>query len=224
MNTPTAELDFVSFVAVHYIGRHWLVEAELSTTGDWTTGGCKPVGSRGCRVALEHARHTVAGKSCRAEACNLLNWIRQTQRLAAAVAKRTARRASVHLWTRCISQADGPALSRAGQAPVVLHNSHDRALYDALLSMRRAASSRRGGLFDPQWKKVWLSSPVLNLLKWSAVGATWAELVVLLDLDMEPHPDLSRLPRPLLHASRQEDAMDAWAWLLRCAQAQNASL
>ena len=78
-----------------------------------------------------------AGAACRDHMiAAMLVWVRQAQRLAAALADAANESTSVHVFTPCIPAAQSSAISRAGGAPVVVHNSHGSALLSAIAAMK----------------------------------------------------------------------------------------
>lgn len=190
-------LELATFVTFHYFSPH----VDLYNQSNKPLFNCEP-----------------------ADYCTLISWIRQTHRLATEVSKKSRRKTSVHVWTHCLGQADGDIFSTGagGVARVHVHNDYEPRLRQALLRMERivkeGASAQASG-----WPLQWRSGALLNLLRWSIVGVcTWAELVVSLDLDMDP------LASPFARATastRLAAVTDHWISLLRCvADKKNYSL
>ena len=82
----------------------------------------------------------------------MLAWTRQTWRLASRISQATARRTSVHLWTRCLplyyadvlglaSGDEGQRSMTPNATRVVLHNQHDARLMNLLVVRRNAAKN-----------------------------------------------------------------------------------
>ena len=174
--------------------------------------------SRGLRRCSNHQRTAV------------LLWLRQTQRLASLIGSATSWRTSVHMYTTCYGAAASELLTSFGWhdgagAPIVIHETVDSPLLKALEALRAAPSRWPPaiGLSDAQRKALfraskhlltWGGAFTLNVLKWVIVSAVHAELVVFLDLDMEPLPQQ--------HAS-EAGAIDHWVSLFRCVQGRNES-
>ena len=151
--------------------------------------------------------------------CAVLNWLRQVQLLAGLVGRVAVRETSVHFYTTCLRAEAAEPLDRAAAsalaAPVVIHGAHDAQLLEAVSEMRTAA--RRGPPPYPKHLLAWRGSFMLNLLKWQIVNATWAELAVFLDLDMEPFPTVGIPHEPW----KQATAIEHWLSLLKCVQVSN---
>jgi hypothetical protein len=159
---------------------------------------------RSSRDLLDDAHGAGSPASCASQACAALMWIAQVRELAAGISRISGgQRSSVHLYTSCLASTNAEALFSAKRNPRVVissHRSHHPALRQALLRMRAWAqrSTVSGSL------ELWRSSSLLTLLKWSAVAAVHARIVVVLDIDVEP------LPRPM------PSVPSAWLALLRC--------
>ena len=169
---------------------------------------------------------------CAAMVCDSLVWIRQVQRLAAKLARRSRRSTSVHMFTPCIPESQSSALSRSGGAPVFIHNSHGKELLSALELMRLTAAHAEDGTRRSEDASLpgheialreWRQYALFFLLKWSSNLLTFADAVVLLDLDTEPWP-LRMHPVEQTVSQWREHAVDQWLFLLSCFQEQNHSL
>jgi hypothetical protein len=136
-------------------------------------------------------------------------WLRQVQRLAAALAAASHRPSSVHLYSPCVAEGQSAVLSKAGDARVVIHEAHDNRLTSAISAMRHSKLAQKG------WGE-WTGAAVYFLLKWTALRSIWADAVVLFDMDTEPWP------LQLLHP--REASIAHWIALLQCFHAQNYSL
>ena len=207
------DLEFVSFTAFHFVS-----------------------------IASELLGEPLNAHSC-TSVCSLLAWTRQVGRLASRISLATARRSSVHIWTRCLPPALASALAanstatssdgQRARAPIVIHDAHDARLAAALLRIRQLTETSRNrsgasGGWPAGWRRGWPpmwsrgSSALLLLLRWSLVRSSWAELIVSLDLDEDPYPLLP--PTIPLHVRRRkyDDWAAHWTSLLRCVHAQTS--
>ena len=146
--------------------------------------------------------------------CSVLSWARQAARLATRLSVATGRATSVHLFTRCLPEDAGPLFERIttrASTHVVIHASHEQRLLDALVRISKLARRRRRQGSPPQWHGGFL----LNLLRWTCVRSTWAELAISIDLDTDMFPLLRSAP-----AKWQASHLEHWVSLLRCVAKQ----
>ena len=177
--------------------------------------------------------------ACDQHICSLVSWARQTRRVAARVARAVGRETSVHLYTRCIPSEAGDALGattnrNGGWSPsVVIHAHHDPRFVAVLQRISHFVSNasffKTDGGHVPHgrrsWPPQWHSGYLLNLLRWTVVRCTYAELVVSLDIDTDPFPLLARSPSATAAMTNkqqqvEDDWGDHWVALLRCAADQ----
>eukprot|EP00966_Prymnesium_polylepis_P044723 1036016-Prymnesium_polylepis.1 len=137
VSEAAAPSEFVAFVGLQYppwMGRKSCLQAHI----EQNTSFCNPEHKRGVRAPR-------CQRCCSAhQHVAVLNWIRQTQRLASAVTGATGERTSVHMYTTCLRASAGALLTRLGEkgsaVPIVIRDTFDPELLGALGAIREAPS------------------------------------------------------------------------------------
>lgn len=139
----------------------------------------------------------------------------------------------MELFTRCLPATAGAVLGAATNRHdtlpprVQIHAHHDARFVALLQRIRHMVTNASNSRHPSEWPRQWRNDYLMNLLRWTLVRCTHAELVISLDVDTDPFPLLARsASASAAMRSKQRKIEDDWSahWvaLLRCAASQSS--